>query len=141
VRLATALGDGTGVLLRDLTAGPHTFYVVARWFTFASAPARCSVEVRPPDTVPGRFIRGEANGDGQIDLGDAITILNYLFSSGTPPPCIAAADVNGDDSVDIGDAVRGLDYLFAQGPAPQAPFPDCGTAATQLPCAAHPACP
>ncbi|MBN1419014.1 MAG: FG-GAP repeat protein [Planctomycetes bacterium] len=140
-RLALALGDGTGVLLQDLAPGPHTFDVIATWFTFDSAPASCTVEVEPQDPIDVRFIRGEVNGDGRMDIGDPVAILNYLFSDGAAPPCIAAADVNADGMVDIGDGVFLLSYLFAHGLEPAAPFPECGVAVTSLPCAAHPACP
>ncbi|MBN1421082.1 MAG: VCBS repeat-containing protein [Planctomycetes bacterium] len=73
------------------------------------------------------FLRGDANGDGQLDLGDAISILNYLFVPGSGPvACEDALDTNDDGHLDLGDAVRLLNYLFAQGPAPLPPFPEKG---------------
>ncbi|MBN1421220.1 MAG: DUF922 domain-containing protein, partial [Planctomycetes bacterium] len=37
---------------------------------------------------------GDANGDGDIDIGDAIYLLDHLFASGPAP--LSAPDVNGD---------------------------------------------
>ena len=47
----------------------------------------------------------DANGDGKMDINDAICIVNYLM--GNPPAGFnaAAADVNGDGQVTIADAV------------------------------------
>jgi hypothetical protein len=64
------------------------------------------------------FVRGDANGDGVIDLGDVILVLNFLFKSGPAPCPMQAGDANSDGTVDLGDAVYLLNYLFKGGPAP-----------------------
>jgi len=69
----------------------------------------------------GRFRRGDSNGDGAVDLADAISILNYLFAGGTTD-CLDANDSNDDGTVDISDAVFLLLYLFAGGDQPPPPF-------------------
>lgn len=75
---------------------------------------------------PTPFIRGEINGDGSVDIGDAIALLNFLFSSGAPPIPPAAGDVNGDGSTDVGDVIYLLGFQFSGGPPPPAPFPNIG---------------
>jgi hypothetical protein len=75
-----------------------------------------------------RFRRGDVNGSGLIDISDVIFGLAWLFQSGAPPPCIAAADINGDAGVDISDPIYLLIHLFLSGPSPPAPYPDCGPA-------------
>jgi len=72
------------------------------------------------------FVRGETNGDGQVDVSDAIGVLEWLFLGGPAPECLAAADVNGDGGIDLSDASSILSFLFLGGSAPVAPFPDCG---------------
>lgn len=74
-----------------------------------------------------RFVRGDANGTGDVDISDAIFTLARLFASGEPFPCEDAADANDDGQVDISDAILGLAYLFLGRSAPPAPFPACGT--------------
>lgn len=71
------------------------------------------------------FIRGDANGDGALNIGDAITTLSYLFSGATVE-CLDAGDANDDGTVNIADAIHSLSYLFAIGAAPASPFPRCG---------------
>ncbi len=63
---------------------------------------------------------GDVNDDGNVDLGDAVFLLNYLFRNGTPPQPLSVGDVNGDCSVEIGDAIHLLNYLFRDGPSPVA---------------------
>ena len=76
---------------------------------------------------PFRFIRGDVDEDSTVNLTDAVTILNVLFT-GADPHCKAACDVDGSQSVSITDAVLLLSFLFQGGPAPAAPFPECGAA-------------
>ena len=76
------------------------------------------------------FIRGDANGDGSVNLADAIYVLGFLFSGGPAPVCFDSGDPNDDGNVDISDAVFLLDFLFTDGPAPLHPYPGCGLDST-----------
>ncbi len=75
--------------------------------------------------TPPRFIRGDINLDGVVELGDAVRILTHLFG-GVAMICQDAADVNDDEVLDTADAMRLLDFLYEDGEAPEAPFPDPG---------------
>jgi hypothetical protein len=75
-----------------------------------------------------RFIRGDANADGSINIADAVFILNYLFGSGQEPSCLEAADANDDNyfaKPDISDPLYILNWLFSGGPPLSAPQ-QCG---------------
>ena len=74
----------------------------------------------------GLFVRGDSNGDGSIDVSDAVHILLTLFS-GKSRDCEDAQDVNDDGNVDISDPVTLLNYLFRAMPHPTSPFPRTGT--------------
>ncbi len=69
------------------------------------------------EVVPS-YICGDANGDGAIDISDAVFLIQYIFSGGPAPNPIAAGDANCDGSVDISDVVYLIQYIFAGGPAP-----------------------
>ena len=62
--------------------------------------------------------RGDANGDGQINVSDALYMLNYLFRHGSPPVSFEAGDANCDDDHGALDVIFLLNYLFRFGPAP-----------------------
>lgn len=73
------------------------------------------------------FIRGDANGDGAVNIADAIGTLNSLFDPGTPPlPCDDAADANDDGDKNIADAISILGFLFTGAGDLPAPFPTAG---------------
>ena len=75
----------------------------------------------------GSFRRGDANGDGQLDMSDGIATLGFLFLGGLPPGCDDAADADDSGEIEITDAIYSFSYLFIGGPAPPAPGPfTCG---------------
>jgi hypothetical protein len=78
------------------------------------------------ESQPRSFRRGDGNGDGKLDLSDAVFVLNHLFVGGTEPPCLDSADADDSGDLDITDAVYSLSFLFLGGPAPPSPFLDCG---------------
>jgi len=65
------------------------------------------------------YIRGDANFDQQIDLGDVIYLINYLYKDGPPPLPFFSGDVTGDMMVDISDVVYLINYLYREGPPPE----------------------
>lgn len=64
---------------------------------------------------------GDCNKDGSVDIADALSLADYLFSGGAAPGCANACDVNGDGNLDLGDTVYTLYYLFVGGSAPVQP--------------------
>jgi len=90
------------------------------------------------------FLRGDADGNGGIDISDVISTLNYLFISGTRPGCLDAADVDDDGDLSLTDAIRSLNYQFTgTAPAPEPPGPfDCGMdpTADELTCESFQGC-
>ena len=64
------------------------------------------------------YLCGDADGDGKIDIADAVYLLNYLFTGGPAPDLLEAGDANCDGVVDIADVVYLINYLFIGGPPP-----------------------
>ena len=88
--------------------------------------------------VQDRFIRGDSDRSGALDIGDAIYCLGFLFQGATTPNCLDALDVSDDGQVDIADAVSLLGYLFSSTAAPAAPFPTEGPDRTADTLQCHP---
>ena len=74
----------------------------------------------------GGFVRGDANGDGRVDVGDPVRVLRYLFTGKDHLPCQSAGDADDSGTVDVSDVIYLLDYLFLGAAGPPAPFPFCG---------------
>ncbi len=64
-------------------------------------------------------IAGDVTGDEEVDIADALFLINYLFNQGSPPIPLEKADVNCDGLVDVADVAYLINYLFAGGASPQ----------------------
>lgn len=73
------------------------------------------------------FLRGDCDGNGEINITDPIFLLNHLFLAGPRWYCDDACDANDNGRVDQADSLMVLQYLFrGEGPTP-APGPlSCG---------------
>lgn len=72
------------------------------------------------------FIRGDAGGDGIVDVDDATLITEFLFSGATIN-CDDAADANDDGVISNQDAIFVLAFVTTGGPPPPSPGPrGCG---------------
>jgi hypothetical protein len=101
----------------EVTFGPEGSSVVPTYTPF-------TVEVCMP-----AFHRGDANGDGRIDISNPISTLNALFlEEARCPTAWMPAMPTTMAGFDLSDAVFSLDYLFGPGvqPAPPAPGPPPG---------------
>ena len=79
------------------------------------------VEIMEPGTTT--FVRGDTNGDANVDVSDPVFLTGCLFNSRSCPECDDAADANDDGNLDIADPIYLLNYVFRGGSAPAAPGP------------------
>ncbi|MBI4607322.1 MAG: hypothetical protein HY721_35600 [Planctomycetes bacterium] len=80
-------------------------------------------EVAPISTAAGLLMiqreptyLGDANFDYQVDLSDAVSVLNYLFLEGERLLCPPAADFTREGQLNITDPIALLMHLFQGGP-------------------------
>ncbi len=64
------------------------------------------------------YARGDCNGDGIINVGDVLYLINYLYKDGSTPLPFWTGDVNCDREINLADVVYLINYLFRQGPPP-----------------------
>lgn len=80
------------------------------------------------------FLRADSNGDGDVNLSDAVNTLNILFIEGSNVLFAPdGADANDDGELTITDAVYTLNFLFLGLGAPPRPYPSCGSDPTADP--------
>lgn len=104
--------DPTTGVFRWLPAAADTgLWMFTAGLTTIGDPAECAFTIDP-------YICGDANGDGSVNIGDAVYIIGYVFRGGPAPVPVAAADVNLDGNVNIGDAVYLVNNIFRGGPEP-----------------------
>jgi len=64
------------------------------------------------------WMPGDANGDSDVNVGDAVFVINFIFKGGAAPDPIRVGDTNQDCDVNVGDAVYLINYIFKTGPPP-----------------------
>ena len=74
------------------------------WFTQASLQSQ--------QAAPAVLLRGDANGNGRLEIGDAQYLLDYFFSEGRPAICPPVTDINHNGRINITDAIFLLQALF-----------------------------
>ena len=71
---------------------------------FGTAGVKELVEAVLDGTTIAEAIKGDVNGDGEVGIGDIITVTNVMAGDGTEEQT-KRADVNGDNEVGIGDII------------------------------------
>ena len=66
--------------------------------------------VFPTEPEP-QFIPGDVNDDGEVNIADVTTLIDYLLNNNNVIN-LAAADVNGDNDVNIADVTALIDMLL-----------------------------
>ena len=59
-------------------------------------------------------IRGDVNRDGNININDVTTLINYILSQDATDIDLTAADCDPDGIINIGDVTKLINYLLSQ---------------------------
>jgi len=105
--LITGANDSTYTMdpVSITDAGAYTCEItntVAIELTLYSRPIHVFIE----------YVLGDGNGNGRIDIGDAVILINYLLELGLPPDPIGRGDCNQNGRLDIGDVVMIINHLL-----------------------------
>lgn len=131
-----AWGEGTSTLhdicsfsINGVEQIAYGEYQNARWETYSVyLPAgECTLEWsytkdlsvnRPGDyfavdnvAIISAPLRGDVDGDGEVNITDAIKLINYLISGDGTGIDMTAADCNMDTEVNITDAIKLINYV------------------------------
>jgi hypothetical protein len=60
-------------------------------------------------------VPGDSNYDGEVNVMDVITSINYILGNNPQPFCFENADVNGDGSVNAIDATGIINIILGSG--------------------------
>ncbi|MCH9031404.1 MAG: right-handed parallel beta-helix repeat-containing protein, partial [candidate division Zixibacteria bacterium] len=72
----------------------------------------------PGECTPCCTASGDADGGGDVNIGDATFVVKYIFESGDSPSCLNQADADGSNDVNIGDATYIVKFIFQDGLSP-----------------------
>ena len=75
------------------------------------------------------YICGDVNDDENVNVSDAVRIVNYVFIGGDPPDPLSVGDCNCDGTCNVSDAVSVINFVFIGGYEPCDPdmdgIPEC----------------
>ena len=57
-------------------------------------------------------VPGDANGDGNVDVNDVTTVINYILGKNPDPFIFDNANVNGDSNVDVNDVTMIINMIL-----------------------------
>lgn len=116
--------SGTASEYSDVLPGPgiHFYALSGEVAGTTTTPALCTINV-PAFTT---FIRGDANGDGAVNVIDAVRIVGVLFQGVPNTVCGDALDANDSGAIDLADVSFLLPHLFLMTPPPPPPYPGAG---------------
>ncbi len=123
----TNLGNGTFVRIRPVRIGDYPSCVITTDLdedgdndiaVANMVSGSISILENLNNNPPLSYTPGDASGDGLVDLGDVVYLINYLYKGGVRPASMKAADPNADCLVDVGDVVHLISYLYKSGSAP-----------------------
>lgn len=70
--------------------------------------------ITTPEEPEPSFVRGDANGDGEVDTNDVEAISDYIVGKPTASFVMEAADVNADDVINVADIVGTVNIIIAK---------------------------
>jgi hypothetical protein len=70
------------------------------------------------DWSVGLAVCGDANGSGEVDLDDVVSLIDNIFNGTQLPGSQRSGDANSSGTIDIDDVVYLINYMFTGGNAP-----------------------
>ena len=70
------------------------------------------VETLQTDSYEVGLLRGDANGDGTVDVNDVTTVINYILGKNPSPCYYRNANTNSDGTIDVNDVTALINIIL-----------------------------
>lgn len=98
----------------NVTNGDYAVKISNAKYSLTSGSSKVNMPETTSKLTISQYKKGDANNDGDVDIADAVCIVNHVVGIATPSFVEQAADVNGDGDVDIADAVRIINLIVGK---------------------------
>ncbi|MFH2056644.1 MAG: M14 family zinc carboxypeptidase [bacterium] len=120
---ATLLADqeaDTSLLVTDLVDGDYYYQVFATDAEGQQSAGSTMEQVTVQLGAPCDWLVGDANGDGTVNITDAVSLILYIFSGGVAPTphAVGSGDADCNGIANVADAVQIVAFIFGGGVAP-----------------------
>jgi len=117
-----SITDNDGVVL-TISAQIAEDMIVGNYIIKIQNPLIVATDGTKPTVAPtnttitidsNNYVRGDVDGDGVIDLADAVLVINHYVGKTVGTLNEKAADVDGDNTIDLADAVRIINFYVGK---------------------------
>ena len=98
----------------NVANGDYAIKILNAKYSIESGSSKVNMPETTSKLTVSQYKKGDVNNDGDVDIADAVCIVNHVVGIATPSFVIQAADANGDRDVDIADAVRIVNYVVGK---------------------------
>ena len=115
-----AITDNDGVVLtitahvaEDMAEGQYMVRIVEPLLVLTDGNSAAISATQTVVTIED-YLKGDVNGDGKVDLVDAVLVINHYVGKPVVRFVEKAADVSGDGKADLVDAVKIINYYVGK---------------------------
>jgi agmatine deiminase len=102
----------------EFAAIPNTEFLLSPLGGGSIHPAYTDCGTADLDIIAPPYICGDADGSEEINVSDAVWIINYVFVGGDAPDPIESGDADCSGECNVSDAVWIINYVFVGGNEP-----------------------
>lgn len=111
----SAVNDNGGGQFSAIVTSPTVPGVDTFTITVHAGGEAVKLATRP---VIQYYLCGDTDGNGIVNISDAVYLISYIFGGGPAPEPLLSGDADCNEIVNISDAVYLIAYIFGGGPAP-----------------------
>ena len=97
----------------DVAEGTYPIYIKNATYSLPDGSIK-DLENTVSSITLENYILGDVNGNNMVDIGDAVSIVNFLVGKPSSTFIEKAADTNKNNQIDIGDAVTIVNFLVGK---------------------------
>ena len=82
------------------------------WLGETSTEVAGGIDYHPDAMMPGEFLKGDVNGDGEVNLADINCLIGIIMGGYADNAMLKRADVNEDGEINISDVNALIDIIL-----------------------------
>ncbi len=101
--------------LKTTGAGSHSLFFASNSMSitdYSRGYGQSVRAVRAPEGWGPQLLKGDVNGDGDVNVNDVTVLINYILGKNPTPFVEANADVNGDEAINVNDVTALINMIL-----------------------------
>ncbi len=105
----------TAHMSEDMAEGDYPIRIASPLLVGTDA-SKLAIQATQTRVTVEDYMKGDVDGDGVVDLADAVLVINYYVGKAVNTFVAKAADVDGDGTIDLADAVKIINFYVGKVP-------------------------